>query len=919
MSATDDQRRLLELFDRLLDVPTDERDDWIARRTADDPELERGLRALLAGHEEEAGPLDHAPAPVAGGPIEAEDVRGRLTEALDGRYELEGELGRGGMAIVFRARELKHDRPVVLKALRPELRAFLGEDRFQREVRIASQMSHPNIIGLLDSGTAAGLPFFVMPFVEGETLRARLDREGPLPRESARSILLGIATGLAHAHRLGIVHRDLKPENVLCAGDHAYIMDFGIARPAEGIDRDDLTRPGLALGTPRYMSPEQQAGEPVDHRTDLYAWGLLARELTGGEIPPAWVSTVSACLGNDPASRPRDADVLVRALSDRKSGLTGPGSTVERAWPWAAAGLALALLAVGAVVRAGPDPAASAADADGEEVATAAELATPFAVAPFLNRTDDPAIDMLGRLAADWIVQGLQQADVGPVVPWSTTRVVAADVSTDEADEADGAELANDLGVRLGAGTVISGSIYEVGDRLSFAAVVTDPRARRIISAPAPISASRDSTEAAIRELRDRILGSLAIREDPLLTRLPGVSGNPPLLEAYRAYERGLELFDAQDYGAARREYERAFAIDTTFLAASLSMISALWNQAKLEEVDSVLAFLEVRRDRLAEYQDLRRRSFVAQREGDGERAYRLELRRAELGPTPRGSYSAARLANQLNRPEDAVRLLVDLDPNGPGLRGWAQYWTQLAHGYHDLGRYEDEFEVAQEMWARFPERRVATVLAARALAAAGRTVELDSLVDAVRLLPTDTYWSLGAALVVAGEEARAHRGAEEEARELLGQAVEWLQGQLEQNPGHRVHRYWLASAYYDLEDFRTSRRLFDRLVLDFPDRNEYRVGALVSRAHLEGSDALRPELEELPRVTGGDYAALARIEAAGGNRERALSLLGEALRRGVNSRTWLHALSLPDLGRFADDPRYVRALRDVHAPTSSR
>lgn len=915
MSATNDQRRALELFDRLLDLPPDQRDEWIERHAAEDPELGRQLRALLAGHEVDEGPLDQAPVPTAGETVVADEVRARLGEALAERYELEEELGRGGMAIVFRARELKHDRPVVLKALRPELRAFMGEDRFQREVRIASRMSHPNIIGLIDSGTAAGLPFFVMPFVEGETLRSRLDREGPLSREGARSILLDIATGLAHAHRLGIVHRDLKPENVLCAGDHAYIMDFGIARPAEGVDRDNLTRPGLAIGTPRYMSPEQQAGEPVDHRTDLYAWGLLARELTGGEIPPPWVSVVSACLANDPSARPRNADALVRALSDDRAGLAGLGALGARAWPWAAAGLALALLAVGALVRSGPDAPASPADPDSEETASL-ELATPFAVAPFLNRTDDPNLDMLGRLAADWIVQGLQQADVGPVVPWSTTRAAAADVA---GNEADGAELANDLGMRLGAGTVISGSIYEVGEKLSFAAVVTDPRARRVIAAPTPISASRDSAEAAIRELRDRILGSLAIRQDPLFARLPGVSGRPPLLEAYRAYERGVELFDAQDYGAAQREYERAFALDTSFLAASLSTVAALWNQGKLEQVDSLLAFLETRRDRLAEYHDLRRRSFVAQREGDGERAYRLELRRAELGPTPRGSYSAARLANQLNRAEDAVRLLVDLDPNGPGLRGWAQYWTQLAHGYHDLGRYDEELEAAQEMWARFPERRVATVLAARALAAAGRTAELDSLIAAVRLLPPDTYWSLAAVLVVAGEEARAHRGAEAEARDLLRGAVNWLEGQLEQHPDHRVHRYWLASAYYDLEDFTMSRRLFRELVRDHPDRGEYRTGALVSLAQLEGTESLRPELRELPRVTGGDFAALARIEAGGGNRERALSLLSEALRRGIASRTWLHALSLPDLGRFADDPRYVQALREIHAPTSTR
>jgi len=909
MTSTGDQRRLLELFDRLLDIPHERRDAWIERHAGDDAGLRARLLAMLEGHGLESGPLDHSPVPASGVGETTEGgerLRTLLEEALGERYDIENELGRGGMAIVYRARERKHDRLVVLKVLRPELRPFLGDDRFEREVRIASQMSHPNIVGLIDSGTAGGLPFFVMPYVEGETLRARLERDGPVPVATARTLLHDIAAGLDHAHRHGIVHRDLKPENILLTGDHAYILDFGIARPFDDGDGDALTRPGLALGTPRYMSPEQREGRPVDFRTDLYAWGLIALEITADGIPPAWAHVVQACLAPNPTDRPAGAGVLMRAL-DRD----GPGSwsfarLAGKAWPWTAAAVALALLAWGAVSRAGSPPGSSEPSA----VAAFPGLPMPFAVAPFRNETGDPDYDMLGRLAADWIVQGLQEADAGPVVPWSASRAAAEDIA---ASGGSPDNTSADLAATLSAGTLIDGAIYPIGGRLSFRARVLDARTRRVVSAPQPISVAPDSAEHAIRELRDRILGSLAIERDPLLARIPGLSGNPPVLEAYRAYERGLELFEAQEYGEAQQEYERAFALDTSFLVPKLSAAIAMYNQGLWADVDSALAYLEVRRDRLTEYHDLRRRSLVAQRQGDGERAYRLELRRAELGPTPLGSYNAAHLANDLNRPEEALRLLSGLDPNAPGIRGWAQYWTQLAHAHHGLEQFDEEVEAAREMWARFPERRIATVLEARGLAAAGRHAELDSLFAALRLLPADTYWSLGAALVVAGEETRAHLGDAAAAERYLDRAVAWLDTRLDENPDDRSHRYWLASAHYDLEDFVEAARLFGTLSADFPDRTDYRTGALVARAQLDGPAAARAHLRpDADPVHGHEFAGLARIEAAGGDADRALSLLTEGLRRGISGRPWLHATSLPDLGRFATDARYVRALGRV-------
>ncbi|HSR16391.1 MAG TPA: serine/threonine-protein kinase, partial [Gemmatimonadales bacterium] len=193
----------------------------------------------------------------------------RLARALAGRYAITREIGAGGMATVYLAEDLKHHRPVALKVLSPEVAAAIGGERFLREIEIAAQLTHPHILALHDSGEADGLLFYVMPFVDGESLRQRLARDGPLPVEDAVRIARGVAGALAYAHERGIVHRDIKPENVLLASGEPVVADFGIARALSDAARGRLTQTGLVVGTPAYMSPEQAAGDKVfDGRSD---------------------------------------------------------------------------------------------------------------------------------------------------------------------------------------------------------------------------------------------------------------------------------------------------------------------------------------------------------------------------------------------------------------------------------------------------------------------------------------------------------------------------------------------------------------------------------------------------------------------------------------------------------------------------
>jgi eukaryotic-like serine/threonine-protein kinase len=209
-----------------------------------------------------------------------------LAEALRDRYTIERELGRGGMATVYLAHDLRHDRPVALKVLHPDLAATLGPERFQREIRTTARLQHPHILPVLDSGEAAAQLWYTMPYVEGESLRDRLRRESQLPLDDALQITREVADALSYAHSQGIVHRDIKPGNILLSRGHALVADFGIARALQVADTEQLTATGMAVGTPAYMSPEQAGGtSSVDGRSDLYSLGCVLYEMLTGEVP----------------------------------------------------------------------------------------------------------------------------------------------------------------------------------------------------------------------------------------------------------------------------------------------------------------------------------------------------------------------------------------------------------------------------------------------------------------------------------------------------------------------------------------------------------------------------------------------------------------------------------------------------------
>src|SRR5580765_8410072 len=232
------------------------------------------------------------------------DAAHRLGAALSDRYRIERELGQGGMATVYLAEDLRHDRKVAIKVLRPELSAVIGAERFLREIKTIATLQHPHILGLIDSGEVNGTAYYVMPFVEGESLRGRLTREKQLPINDAIRIATEVASALDYAHRHGVVHRDIKPENVMLHDGSALVTDFGIALAVSSAGGSRMTETGMSLGTPHYMSPEQAMGErEITARSDVYALGAMTYEMLVGEPPftgPTAQAIVAKVMTADP-------------------------------------------------------------------------------------------------------------------------------------------------------------------------------------------------------------------------------------------------------------------------------------------------------------------------------------------------------------------------------------------------------------------------------------------------------------------------------------------------------------------------------------------------------------------------------------------------------------------------------------------
>jgi tRNA A-37 threonylcarbamoyl transferase component Bud32/tetratricopeptide (TPR) repeat protein/TolB-like protein len=875
------------------------------------------------------------------------DALDALRESLAPRYDVEREIGAGGMARVYLAVEQHPRRRVAIKVLDPELSTRLLRERFIREVDLASKLSHPHIVPIFAAGEAVGLFYYVMPYVEGESLRHRLHRDRALALDDALHIARDVADALAFAHAQGIIHRDIKPENILLSGSHAIVADFGIARAISAAGTLTLTQTGQSIGSPGYMSPEQAMGLPTDARSDVYSLGCVLFEMLAGEAPVPSVSerlihnwsalesgtalrgmpagtaravkhAVSKALAPLPDDRFATAAEFTAALggghrvSEPRRGLFAGRRGRRLA---AAAVLGLAGLAAAALVLR---PSASGLDE------------RRVVVAVIENRTGDPSLDNLGHMAADWVTQGLAQTGLVEVVPSMSVMSSSAAARERGADHLDAAAL-RALGRRTGAGTVVSGAYYRQADSIRFQVQISAARDGTVLRALEPIAGPTAQPLSVVEALRQRVMAALGTLFDSRLSFWAKTAGQPPTFAAYQEFIQGLDRMVQFDPRGAIDHFKRAALEDTTF---RLPLIFAAHEHMDLGEfatADSIAQFVERAPGRLSPLDRHYLTWVLAEARGDRQQALETAREMATMAPNSETLWLVAQCALALNRPREMATALTALGPDRGLFRGWSVYWFHLSFAHHLVGDYRRELREALEGRRRHPEELTVLAAEVRALAALGRAADLEGRLAEAASLPPQPGWAPADIALLAAFELTAHDHRPDAAAASMW-AVRWLESRPAAEERSVAHRFRLAIAYYQIGRLDAVRSLLEALAVetvdpadaagmrwmsaitgDAPDRLTF-LGFLGVLAAREGKrdDALRlgRTLQAMsPRYLYGRHTMWrARIHAVLGERDGAVDLVREAFAQGYPRGGVMHLF--PSLMALRDYPPFQDLLR---------
>jgi serine/threonine-protein kinase len=771
-----------------------------------------------------------------------------LQHALADRYRIERELGAGGMATVFLAQDLKHHRQVALKVLRPEIARVLG-GRFQREIETTAQLTHPHILPLLDSGDADGTLFYVMPFVEGESLRDRLTREKQLPLDDALQITREAADALGYAHNHGVVHRDIKPENILLESGHAVVADFGIARAIDQAGGERLTETGVTLGTPAYMSPEQSTGSrAIDGRSDVYSLGCVLYEMLSAEtpytgptpmaimarkladplprisvvretVPPRIEAALAKALARMPADRYATAAEFASALAaspDLPSGEVG--SAKPRARRIAALVTALLVVAAGAgvVLKTGVLGSGSGSGS--------ARLSS-LAVLPLVNLSGDSTQDYFADGMTDALITELDQIAALTVISAHTAMLYKRSPKSTP-------EIARELHVQA----VVEGSVQRERGHVRITARLIDGSTdRRVWDSTYDREAA--SVLALQAEVARTIAGAIGAKLTPEETRRLQVSRsvNPQAYDEYLLGRHQASLWTAAGFARAILYYREAIADDASFPDPHAELVDAYWWLTALGSTSpkESAPLVKAAAERAVALDPGSARAHAALAEVRSSFEWRwqeadAEFRRAlELNPglSDVHSWYALFLAN-VGRHEEAVEhalRAVALDPLQADLRSqlaWQYFYAgrfgesitvlekaleldptfyaahlELGWDYSALGRHPEAIGAVDQALKSDPENQVVLACAVWIYARAGRLTDARHHLDALLAQGRKGRWvdpyNVGWAYAFLGETDRAlesfNRAIEEHSVVAGGLKIEFLPAAFKADPRYHA------------------------------------------------------------------------------------------------------------------------------------
>jgi TolB-like protein/tetratricopeptide (TPR) repeat protein len=777
----------------------------------------------------------------------------RLQDALGDRYRIERELGRGGMATVYLAHDLKHDRPVALKVLHPQLAASLGPERFLHEIRVAARLQHPHVLPVFDSGEAGtreaggGQLWYTMPFVEGESLRDRLQRELQLPVDESVRLAREVAEALDHAHSEGVIHRDIKPENILLSRGHALVADFGVAKAVQVSGGDKLTETGLTVGTPAYMSPEQASGGPVDGRSDVYALGCVLYEMLAGEppftgptpqaiiarrfteaarplrhvreaVPPALEHAISKALARVPADRfataARFAEALTSTDVEPAAAAAGP-KPIRR----------LALIATAAVAALG---LALGVLGDRLSVETGRNPIQSLAVLPLQN--------LSGDADQEYLADGMTEALIVKLAGIRALRVMSR---TSVMQYKGARKPLPDIANALKVDAVVEGSVQRAGDRVRVTAQLLDGKTEQHLWGE---TYEQDLTD--VLRLQSQV--AQAVADAIRVTVTPGertklARASPVDPEVYQLYLRGRYFWNKRDEEGVKKslEYFRRVLDRNPTYAPAYSGIA-----------DAYLT--------LYDYEYLPKEEAAAKARAAALRALELDESLAEA----HNSLAHLSLHDwKWEAAEQGFRRAIELNPSYVP----AHHWYALC--LTAMGRMDE------------------------AVAAIQKAQELDPLSLRINA-------DVGMALHAAGR---------------YDEAIEQERKTIELDSNFRV-AYWIRGMAYEQKGmFEEARRGFREALARSPGNPNYLASLGHSYAVAGAKDTARAILDTLERQARKGEASpffLALVYAGLGEKDRAFQWLERAYQERSGSVRYLKVE--PRLDGLRSDPRFAALLKKV-------